>query len=248
MNNIRKISYSFTYKNFEADVRDLFDNLSLATPPEVTLYAAQVKGVDGNSGMSLPAELPLILGGSEESHIKIKISGRQLKVEKELISESELNLSESLEKIKSIADDLISVFKNKISGFSISFCGIVGEGYVETTEDATNLLQKIFLQNRNSKNDIFNLRYRVTYQLQNIYFVNLLLANARTNKDINRRIYFNVDVNTRYIANYKEDFIFDTSYEDKIVELSEDILNVGIRDFIAGGDLYDAEKFNGNLK
>jgi hypothetical protein len=238
---VKKISYSFNYKNPESDVRKLLTDLISSLPQEITLYAAQIKAPNEQKEIEIPMELPLILGQSEKDNIHISISGQQLNVEKVLASDDNLNII--LKKLKNIADSLINVLRENIDGFEINFCGIVSEGIIETDEDATDILKNRFIKN---DSDLFDLRLRFTYKLKDIYFLNLLLANARTDKDLNKRIFFNMDMNTRYLYNYEKNLHFSKSYEDTLVDLTNSVLTSGVSDFIKGGNLYDFNKFNGD--
>lgn len=235
----KKISYSFNYKSPETDIREILDELSSSVLPEITLYAAQIKGPIEKEDLELPKGLPLILGKSEKGNITISISGEQLNVEKILDVNDSEDFIGVLKKLRGVADSLMSVLNEKISGLSINFCGIVSEGLIETDGNATSVLKNRFIKDSSNENGPFDLRLRFTYDLQKKYFVNLLLSNSRTNENLNKQIYFNVDINNRYLYNYVKTSSFDKTYEDELVTLMGEVLTTGMINFLKKeGDLY----------
>ena len=198
-----------------------------------------------------PAEIPRISANSRFGHSSLNIS---LNTAQYTVNYDE-NYNRDIDKcFEYMKKHVKEVFKSIASATSEDylFTGLTLEILLDdiNKEDPVDIITKRFYSIE-SPNKPFDISNRVTYVLEDKYYINISVSNIRSYKgmspnsinqliglqQISNDICINLDINDRYAFNYKKYYKSSEKELDKILKLAYSILSDKICDYIEKGVL-----------
>lgn len=199
-----------------------------------------------------PEEIPRIIAKSRNGHSELSISliNANLKIN----YDNNFNRSYEMcfEYIKGKIDILLDVFSEIVDDKYI-FAGMLGRIIVDNITEPIEFLESKFC-NINANIKPYNFSEKITYILDDIYFLNFNIYNLRTYEgivseqsmkpDVNQtshNIAIDIDINDKYGYNHNKTYVSSRKSIENIIEIAKRNIIMNINNILNEGEL----KLNG---
>ena len=193
-----------------------------------------------------PREIPRIMLQSEHGYSQITISPEVISfivTFDEAFSSDWVKCEEYLKEKKGIIEDFLVAAGIK----KIKYCGVFTSYQYENISpesNATSVIQESLLKDVAIKDKIFDINCRMTFTIDETYYVNISYENARLyqedtdlysagflNEELSNAIAVTVDVNDRYAFNNRQEYESNTSVLEKLIGLNNEYINKSSKQF-----------------
>lgn len=153
--------------------------------------------------------------------------------------------------------DCIYQLVDELSGSNYKYVGLISNIQFDNIDDSSlNTLKKsLFKNNGNDLGDIFDVSCKLTYAIKNKYYINITLENTRqlltqegqagsiiSAGESQNFVAVTIDVNDRYAANQRADYISNKDAFNEILQITADIINGRLESLIKEGKFEYVEK------
>ena len=193
-----------------------------------------------------PPEIPRITATSKHGHSNLIITQQTAQIFTNYDDAYSGDASLCWQYFEDKAKQLVEGIKT-ILNHSFYFAGLSTIVYFDTKEDPVNLIKERFL--RIKSKTPFDISTRLSYDIDDVFYVNMEIQNARTYEgiqignplsligmhELSSFIQVTLDVNDRHAFNTKPDYLSDETKIDEIFELSKNLISHKIPEFIEKG-------------
>lgn len=185
-----------------------------------------------------PNEVPRIVLQSVGGHSQMVLTKEVLSV----VTNYDDNFNRIWDKCKNNLMDKINIAYSLLEGMGVhhnNFMGLVTTIiWDEITNNGSEYIYSNLLKIKSNKN-IFDASCKVTYVVDDTYYVNISIENIRlyqTNSNVTNQpgllknqkansIGITIDVNDRYAFNNNENYISEKNVKNRVIEITEQVIN-----------------------
>jgi len=186
-----------------------------------------------------PEEIPRISTSSHHGHSSLNISLTNAQIATNYDEKFENDWPSCLSYLKERVNQISNVLSKYINGQYL-FSGLTIELIVNGHDNPIELIKNNFLNYKGSI-EPYDLQYKVTFLIDQIYYVNITFSNVRTYegivplytgihnfvglKEISNALAVSIDINDRHGFNYEQDYFSSTEKFEHIFEIAYKILD-----------------------